>query len=288
MVPLDSWSVVTVFVASVVVGRALRLSLPKAFFDVSVGVLVWAISAWAASSGLEALKYSLAQTLLFLAAIVCYVVVLGALASRGAAHARAGARPRPNVYLLALIAVGWASGLSAGWLRPYLSEALPVLVLAVIAATGLTMHSALSVASLRRGGVVALKAVAVTLASAVLAGLTVAALLGLSPHYALSVTLGLGWYSFAGPFVAQFLGPEQGFTAFLVNILREQLTFALVPVISRFRVSAISLGGATTMDNTLPVYAYVYGDDAVVPSIVHGFLLTFLVPFLEALVVRAV
>jgi len=39
------------------------------------------------------------------------------------------------------------------------------------------------------------------------------------------------------------------------------------------------------MDNTLSVFIYTYGEEAAVPSIMHGFVLTFIVPLLESIVV---
>ncbi|MGC9108087.1 MAG: LysO family transporter, partial [Infirmifilum sp.] len=90
--------------------------------------------------------------------------------------------------------------------------------------------------------------------------------------------------SFAGPFIAQAYGPLWGFTAFLVNVLREQATFILVPLLRKPFLSMVSLGGATTMDNTLPVYGYVYGEEASVVSIIHGFVLTLLIPFLQGFI----
>lgn len=71
---------------------------------------------------------------------------------------------------------------------------------------------------------------------------------------ALATSFAFGWYSLAGPLVGAQLGPTLGLLAFLVNFLREDLTMLLArPVGHRFPGGGIAaIGGATSMDTTLP------------------------------------
>ncbi len=46
------------------------------------------------------------------------------------------------------------------------------------------------------------------------------------------------------------------------------------------KLAPISVGGATTMDTTLPILTRACGNDMVIVSIFHGFIVDFSVPFL--------
>ena len=113
----------------------------------------------------------------------------------------------------------------------------------------------------------------------------------LTPFYPfkaiLLVTLGSGWYSYTGPFVAKYYGPVMGVFAFLVNFLREQLTFLLIPLFFRVRASpigAIAVGGATSMDVTLPLYVDLLGSEYAVVALINGLILTLLIPIILPIV----
>ncbi len=100
-------------------------------------------------------------------------------------------------------------------------------------------------------------------------------------NLSLAIALGSGWYSYTGPIVAVHFGPYYGVLAFLTNFLREQLTFILVPLLLKLYpspVGAIAVGGATSMDVTLPFYVESLGPKYALPSVVSGVLITFLVP----------
>lgn len=76
-----------------------------------------------------------------------------------------------------------------------------------------------------------------------------------------------------------------GTIALLANICREILTLLAAPLLVRWfgRLAPISAGGATTMDTTLPVITRASGQEFVVVSIFHGFVVDFSVPFLVTL-----
>jgi len=112
--------------------------------------------------------------------------------------------------------------------------------------------------------------------------------LGLRPfNLALSVSLGSGWYSYSGPIVAKYYGPIDGVIAFLINFLREQLTFSLVPLLLKLRstpLGAIAVGGATSMDTTLGFYVDVLGYEYVIGAMINGVILTLIVPIVLPLI----
>lgn len=98
----------------------------------------------------------------------------------------------------------------------------------------------------------------------------------------LAVGSGFGYYSLSSIFITQYRGPELGTVALLANIAREIITLLGAPLFVRFAgpLSAISAGGATSMDTTLPIITNVSGKEFVILSIYHGFVVDFSVPFL--------
>ena len=117
-----------------------------------------------------------------------------------------------------------------------------------------------------------------------LAGTAAAALL--LPHRHLfdcmAIGSGFGYYSLSRIFITEYRGAELGTIALLANIMREILTLLCAPLFARWfgKLAPITMGGATTMDTTLPIITRASGQDFVVVSIFHGFCVDFSVPFL--------
>lgn len=101
----------------------------------------------------------------------------------------------------------------------------------------------------------------------------------------LAVGSGFGYYSLSSIFITEYKGAELGTIALLANISREILTLLAAPLLVRWfgNLSPISAGGATTMDTTLPIITRTAGQQFVVVSIFHGFVVDFSVPFLVTL-----
>lgn len=118
-----------------------------------------------------------------------------------------------------------------------------------------------------------------TLASTAISSL---ALPGRSLTDCLAVGSGFGYYSLSSILITQYRGPELGTIALLANIIREVITLLGAPLLVRYfgPLAPISAGGATTMDTTLPIITRTSGEDFVILSLFHGFLVDFSVPFL--------
>ena len=101
----------------------------------------------------------------------------------------------------------------------------------------------------------------------------------------LAVGSGFGYYSLSSIFITEYKGAELGTIALLANISREILTLLAAPLLVRWfgNLAPISAGGATTMDTTLPLITRTAGQQFVVVSIFHGFVVDFSVPFLVTL-----
>ena len=108
------------------------------------------------------------------------------------------------------------------------------------------------------------------------------ALPGRSLTDCLAVGSGFGYYSLSSSLITQYRGPELGTVALLANIIREVITLLGAPLMVKYfgPLAPISSGGATTMDTTLPIITRCSGQDFVIVSLFHGFLVDFSVPFL--------
>lgn len=98
----------------------------------------------------------------------------------------------------------------------------------------------------------------------------------------MAVGAGFGYYSLSSIFIADFRGAELGTVALLCNVMRELFTLLAAPLVARWfgPLAAVSIGGATTFDTTLPIITQSAGKPYAVVSIFHGCVLDFSVPFL--------
>lgn len=107
----------------------------------------------------------------------------------------------------------------------------------------------------------------------------------LSINDSLAVGAGFGYYSLSGIFIADLRSVELGTVALLCNVMREIFTLLAAPFVARLfgPLAAISIGGATSFDTTLPVITQAVGRPYAVVSIFHGCVLDFSVPLLVTL-----
>jgi uncharacterized membrane protein YbjE (DUF340 family) len=111
---------------------------------------------------------------------------------------------------------------------------------------------------------------------------------GMSPIVSMAIGAGSGFYSVTAPLVAQVAGNQYGALALITNFLRETLTIIFLPIIAlRFRHPAlVTLGGATTMDTTLPVIMRSLGSKAAMIGLVQGILLSLFVPIILPIILN--
>lgn len=193
---------------------------------------------------------------------------------------------RPLVCLL----LGTLAGMFL--LSPEMSRAMsaliePALCLVVFFA-GLDAGCGGALGKLRQyGGRILLLPLA-TAAGTIGAGLAVGGLLGLPTGEAAAVSAGFAYYSVSVGVLTELGGPWLGALALVANIIREALAFLLIPLVAKKidPVAAISVGGATSMDTTLPVIAACSSDEVVVLAMVHGIVLTLAVPVLAPLLYK--
>ncbi|MCS3901098.1 lysine exporter LysO family protein [Methanococcus voltae] len=139
--------------------------------------------------------------------------------------------------------------------------------------------------SIKHVGKMGLILPAISILGAVIAALIATPLFGIPIKYSLAISTSVGWYSLAGPTIATY-STEYGLIAFLMNFMREIFTMIGYPLaVKKFpKDSAITLGGATSMDSTMPVVAKFGGTEYTMLSFVHGVILSALVPFILPLI----
>ena len=113
-------------------------------------------------------------------------------------------------------------------------------------------------------------------------------ILPLSIKEALAIGSGLGWYSLAPGIIIDHGFVVASAISFLHNIMREVLSFVLIPVVAKKigYIETIALPGAAAMDVCLPIVERQTRSDIAIFSFVSGLVASFVVPVLVPLVLN--
>ena len=139
---------------------------------------------------------------------------------------------------------------------------------------GIALHSVLLN---KRGLQLALINIVATLGG----GLILGFIIGLPLMKSLALSSGFGWYSLSGSIMTQAYGPFWGAVALLCDLGREFVALMFIPVLMRrFPSLAISTGGATALDFTLPTIYRAGGSQAATLAIAYSFIINIVSPVL--------
>ncbi len=186
---------------------------------------------------------------------------------------------------MACVAVGFAIGkaLPSAWLPPEqsMTALLMLLILLVgmsLKASGITIKEVL----ITKRGVHT--SVVFTL-SVLLAGVVFAVMFDeVSLPQGLALASGFGWYSLSAIVMTDAYGAVWGSVALFNDLLREFVALACIPLLMRrYPSSAVGLGGATSLDFTLPVIQASGGIGVVPLAISFGFIINIVSPVLMVL-----
>lgn len=256
-----------------IAGKILRRRPPALIFTALVVLLVFVVAANTADKVLESVGVFLAVSILYALALV---LVTGLLGSFFDAPSRVGpvGMPPISAYVSIALAAGFITGIFIK--IPYVLAIDPLLLVLLFTA-GVDMANV---------GIRLEKAVLLAPAAALLGAGIVGFLFATTLNITPAVAFGMGWYSFTGPYLANAGDKTGGAYGLLTNFLREQFTFLLGPILARRfgKVSILAIGGATTMDNTLPLYIALYGPSFSLYAFTNGVILTFIVPTLVPIV----
>lgn len=188
-----------------------------------------------------------------------------------------------SLQLCGVVLVGFLIGLTGHPLLQHATEASEYTLIFLLFLIGIQLrNNGMSLKQIvlnRRGMIVA----TVVVASSLLGGAINSLLLGLPLKAGLAMASGFGWYSLSGILTTESFGPVIGSATFFNDLARELIAIMVIPgLIRRSRSAALGLCGATSMDFTLPVLQRSGGVEIVPAAIVHGFILSLLVPVLLA------
>ncbi|MDO5686289.1 MAG: lysine exporter LysO family protein [Neisseria sp.] len=191
-------------------------------------------------------------------------------------RAFAGSLKQVGVVVLGVL-IGYV--LPRSWQMPeqtvsYLLMVLLLLIGIQLRSSGIALRTVLIN---RRGVQTALVFVLATLSGGWLAG----SLLGLPASQSLALSSGFGWYSLSGSVMTQAYGAFWGAVALMNDLGRELFALICIPALMRRHPSlAVSIGGATALDFTLPVIHRSGGVNAVPLAISFSFIINLLAPIL--------
>ena len=188
-----------------------------------------------------------------------------------------------SLQLCGVVLIGFLIGLSGLPFLQHATEASEYTLIFLLFLIGIQLrHNGMTLRQIvlnRRGMMVAV----VVMVSSLLGGIINAFILDLPLKTGLAMASGFGWYSLSGILLTESYGPVIGSAAFFNDLARELLAIMLIPgLVRRSRSTALGLCGATSMDFTLPVLQRSGGVEIVPAAIVHGFILSLLVPILMA------
>ncbi len=188
-----------------------------------------------------------------------------------------------SLKLCGVVIIGFVVGLSGLAFLQHASEASEYTLIFLLFLIGIQLrNNGMTLKQIvlnRRGMIVAV----VVLVSSLGGGVINAFVLDLPLKTGLAMASGFGWYSLSGILLTESYGPVIGSAAFFNDLGRELIAIMLIPaLVRRSRSTALGLCGATSMDFTLPVLQRTGGLEMVPAAIVHGFVLSLLVPILMA------
>jgi len=269
----------SLYLISMAIGR--KVKLPSVITETIVLVLIFTISYW---GGVTIPVNEIASVLLIslimatLLILITYVIGLFFIDKVRLYPMKVNLRMQIK-YVIPLV-LGLILGLGIRFELPFTSIIdYELYSLAVI--IGIEIGRSFNIGLLKRTTGLAILAVTVDVVGAIILSVIFSPLIPLKAS--LMITLGSGWYSYTGPFVAKYFGPALGVVGFLSNFLREQLAFILLPILLRVKatpIGAIAIGGATSMDVTLPLYVDLLGGEYAVGAMISGFILTLLIPII--------
>lgn len=188
-----------------------------------------------------------------------------------------------SLQLCGVVLIGFLIGLSGLSFLQHATEASEYTLIFLLFLIGIQLrNNGMTLRQIvlnRRGMIVAV----MVMVSSLLGGVINAFILDLPLKTGLAMASGFGWYSLSGILLTESYGPVIGSAAFFNDLARELLAIMLIPgLVRRSRSTALGLCGATSMDFTLPVLQRSGGVEIVPAAIVHGFILSLLVPILMA------
>jgi uncharacterized membrane protein YbjE (DUF340 family) len=123
----------------------------------------------------------------------------------------------------------------------------------------------------------------------IIGGMIISIFFGMNIFEGGAIGAGFGWYSLSAILIAPY-SAEISTIAFLTNVFREILAIIFIPIVAKHIgfYETIALGGATSMDTTLPIITRNTNSETAVVSFVSGLLMSIFVPILVPLFIALI
>ncbi|MGC9174998.1 MAG: lysine exporter LysO family protein [Thermoprotei archaeon] len=278
-----------VLAVAIILGRIREFKWAGKVQPYVTGVLIFFMGMWAGNEirSLSAVgQLFITSSEILVPSVGAGYLTASAFGDRSAEISGARAKRSKLPYAFAIsAALGWMVGTFV--LLPSPTEVISGLLTLLVLVIGLDMGPSVGLDSFKRDlthSWIPFSA----LVGAVAGGLISSALFSLNVKFSVAASVGLGWYSLDGPLLSSYFGPNYGMVGFMVNFLREQMTFFVVPLLCDQKPGALlTLGGSTTMDDTLSLYASTLGDDYKEIALFNGLVLSMIIPFLLPFILSA-
>ena len=275
--------------SSMAVGRITKIRWAGRILPFVTGALIFLMGMWAGNEirSLPAIGFLFLSSAEILIPSVAsgYALACAFRDDEGKRRSKEAKRGKLPYVFIACAATGWALGSLVT--LPSANLDITILLIVLVIVIGIDMGPSITFGSFKRD----LKHSWIpfsALAGALLGGVLSSLVFGLNVKFAIAASVGLGWYSLDGPLISSYFGPTFGMVGFMVNFLREQLTFFVVPALRNQKPGALlTIGGSTTMDDTLSLYAASLGDDYKEIALFNGLVLSIILPFLLPAVLSA-
>jgi len=275
----------------ILIGKFLKVKNASLLMNIVVYALILFLSLWAGNelTSLNIIEEILLSSILYSLTIIVLTYLVGILIPlkvRNINHINYNYNYSNLIYVFILI-VGWIFGYFLRININY-SDIVEYLLYVLAFFAGLSIGEFLNLKLIKDNLNIGLISVLVAVLGSILSSI-ILYIFGIKPYsLSLSICLGNGWYTYTGPIVASYYGSYYGTIAFLTNFLREQMTFIVVPILSRIHAnpaSIIAIGGATSMDTTLGLYSLILGSRESMGALISGVLLTLIIPIILPLVI---
>lgn len=192
---------------------------------------------------------------------------------------------RGSLVQIICVAIGFVVGmvLPAAWLPP--ANTMTALLMLIILLVGIGLKGSgitLKEVMLSKRGI----QVSVIFTLSVLAGGVIYALImpDVELTKGLALASGFGWYSLSAIVMTDSYGAVWGSIALFNDLIREFFALLFIPIfMRRYPSAAVGLGGATSLDFTLPVIQQSGGLKVVPLAISFGFIINIVAPVLMVL-----
>ncbi|MCY0849343.1 lysine exporter LysO family protein [Sulfuracidifex metallicus] len=282
---------VLLYIGFGILGKLKSIELVIKLSDVVVYVLIFSISLWAGSSvSFSDISSILIYSILGSTIVIIVTYSLGFLLNQKKEEIKLRRKDIASFqyrYGIPFV-LGWIVGMG---IRPELSYGTLINIELLFLASFLGYSTSKSISidvirkSLSKGGLSLFLVVIGNLISGVILYIIGLGNLKLDEI----ISMGSGWYTFTGPLVSTYYSPYYGSIAFLINFFREQFSYILIPFLLKVKYSpysAIAVGGATSMDTTLPLYIGLLGDEYVITAVFSGVTLTAVIPIILPLMLN--